>query len=200
MPDQKTVLLDLVADVLAVQGQGAGQRAVVGLEPVAEGAREGVGVQVREQVVAGGVARGLAEAGARFVRPAELGALGLGEELAEALDFRQLFAAGQEPQRHQREQRGAREDVILGAGIGDRAQGGGQGVTVGGGERQRPLGAVRVDPAGRSTAPSRTGDGSLGKTGAASDTVFIPANSTRKRGLCLAKSTHPMFTALLRGT
>ena len=84
----------MVADHLAVQGEGGGQLAGVGLQPPDQEDGEGVGVEMGEHVVEDRVAGHLPEGLAAFLaRQAEQLALGLGEALGEAGELRELAAA-----------------------------------------------------------------------------------------------------------
>jgi hypothetical protein len=75
-----------VAHVFAIDGEPARQGAVGGGEPAVDRGGELVGIGFAKQVVNRGVARGGAEGAGAVGRPAQRGALFLGEELAVALD------------------------------------------------------------------------------------------------------------------
>ena len=98
MFDQADDAAQMVANGLAVQGEGSGQAAGLVLQPAGQHVGEGVEVQGEQEFPQDGVGGDRIEPGAFLEPGAEGFALALGEAGAEALDLGEVHFAGQQAQ------------------------------------------------------------------------------------------------------
>ncbi len=108
-----------IANPFAVEGQGAGKGAEVGLEPTIEAVGQLVRIDSDEQVAQGGVAGDFAERGAFLARKAKPSALGLGEELGVSLNGGEVVTAGKQGHGDEHQQRPTRIGAVGTARVGE---------------------------------------------------------------------------------